>query len=117
MEELFTKRRILRTKKDEYTHEKLKEVEMRLSELCAEDNYRIIEEACAGLTCEEGGLNSGKLWKLKRRLKGIAMEPPTAMLDHQGSLVTSSKEIEKLTISMYQERLKALKIRKDLILH
>ena len=33
-------------------------------------NFKIIEESCEGLTCEEGGVNAGKLWKLKKTTKG-----------------------------------------------
>ena len=62
-------------------------------------------------------MNAGKLWKLKKRLKGVATEPPTAMLDERGNLVTSSKAIENLTIKMYQERLEAVHIKDDLKLH
>ena len=31
-----------------------------LSEMCAEDNYQIIQEACAGVSCEQGRVNAGK---------------------------------------------------------
>ena len=50
-----------------------------MSELCAEENFKITNESCEGLACEDGGVNVGKLWKLKRRLKGIFIEPPIAM--------------------------------------
>ena len=102
---------------DDKSNEALKKVEYKLSEMCSEDNYRIGQEACAGLSCEEGGLNAGKLWKLKIKLRGIVTEPPTAMLDMQGNLVTRSSAIEKLTMEMYSERLKALNIKEDLKLH
>ena len=59
----------------------------------------------------------GKLWQLKKKLRGIISEPTTAMLDDHGNLVTSTHAIEELTIKMYEDRLKALKIRDDLKLH
>ena len=40
---------ILRTKKDSISLEKLKDVDRRLSEMCAEDNFKIVKEACQGL--------------------------------------------------------------------
>ena len=88
-----------------------------MSEMCSEENYKLIKEACAGSTCEEGGMPAGKLWQLKKKLRGIISEPPTAMLDDHGNLVTSSHAIEELTIKMYEDRLKSLKIRDDLRLH
>ena len=42
-------------------------------------------DACGGLTCESGGINMGKLWKLKKKLKGILSEPATAMVDMHGN--------------------------------
>ena len=82
--------------------------------MCAEDNYKLVKEACKGLACEEGGVNTGKLWKLKRRLQGILVEPPTAMLDGKGNLVTTNSAIENITMEMYRERLKASEIKQDL---
>ena len=62
-----------------------------MSEICAKNNLDLINKASEGLSCETGGLNAGKLWKIKKRLRGIVNEPPSAMLDEHGNLVTSSK--------------------------
>jgi hypothetical protein len=117
IENLFNKRRILRTKEDETSIEELSRVEEELAEMCAEDNKKLIEGACAGLASDEGGINSGKLWKLKKRLRGLIQEPPTAMLDDKGNLVTTNSAIEELTLKMYKERLSNLKIKDDLKVH
>ena len=53
LENLFNKRRIFKGKKDEASVEMLKQVELKLAEICADDNLKLIEEACEGLTCEE----------------------------------------------------------------
>ena len=112
LETLFNRRRILRTKKDAESLKVLEAVEAKLSDLCAEDNARLIKEACGFISCEEGGINSAKLWTLKKKLRGIVNEPPTAMLDQHGNLVTTSRALEDLTIQMYEERLKTLTIKK-----
>ena len=117
LEGLFNKRRILRQKKDEKSLGELNKVELSLSTMCAEDNFQIVQDACAGLSCEKGGVNAGKLWKLKKRLRGIVTEPPTAMLDSRGNLVTTSSAIEALTMEMYQDRLKAHNIKEHLTEH
>ena len=70
-----------------------------------------------GVTCEEGGMSAGKLWQLKKKLRGIITQPPTAMLDQYGNLVTTNKAVEDLTPQMYQDRLKALEIKENLKLH
>ena len=69
------------------------------------------------MSSEEGGMNPAKFWKLKKKLRGIITEPPTAMLDRYGNLVTSSSAVEELTVKMYEDRLKALQIRDELKLH
>ena len=94
--------------------ESLKDVEEQLATICGEDNYNTILQASQGLMCEEGGVNVGKLWKLERKLRGIVIEPPTAMLDPKGNLVTTKSGIEKLTVETYQERLKPWKIKDEL---
>ena len=117
MEDLFNRRRILRNKTNEASLDALDKIEDKLSEMCADDNKKTVEEECEGLACEKGGVNAGKLWQLKKKLRGIYNEPPTAMLDTHGNLVTSSKALEELTIETYIERLKILKIRDELSLH
>ena len=117
LENLFNKRRILRTKKDDYSIEKLDDVERRLSEICADDNLKIVNEACGGLTSEDGGVNATKLWQLKRKLRGIPLEPPTAMIDAKGNLITTSSGIEALTMQVYKDRLTGHKVKDYLNVH
>ena len=69
LEDLFNRRRILRTKTDEDSIHALEDVDRKLSEMCAEENARTIIYACGGLTCDTGGINVGKLWQLKKNLK------------------------------------------------
>ena len=89
-------------------------VEEKLATMCADNNFKIIQESSQGLMCEEGGVNVGKLWKLKRKLRGIVVEPPSAMFDSMGNLVTSRSGIEKLTVKTYKERLKPWKMKDEL---
>ena len=117
LEELFKKRRILKNKKDVASVYMLKNVEAKLSEICADDNLKIITDACEGLTCEEEGVNAEKLWKLKKQLRGILQEPPTAMIDPNGNLVTTNKALENLSLQLYKERLTGHEIKEGLSLH
>ena len=117
IEKLFNTRRILRPKKDDHSKKLLEDVDNKLSELCAKDNLDIINKACEGLSCENGGVNAGKLWQLKKKLRGIVNQPPTAMLDQYGNLVTNYEELSELTLKTYIDRLKALEIREDLKVH
>ena len=63
---MFVRRRSLRNKSDQNSIERLK---------------------------EGGGVNASKLWNLKKKLQGIVHEPPTAMMDNSGNLVTTKSSI------------------------
>ena len=114
LEELFTERKMLRNKNDEVSIMKLKIVEDKLAKLCAESNYSKIMEEIADLECEEGGINVGKLWKLKKKLSPTCRDPPTAMLDKEGNLVTSPRQIESLAVEAFKERLENRTINEEL---
>ena len=114
IEELFERRKVLKNKVDEESKLELKEVETKLAEKCAEGNYDKIKEELFSLKCEEGGINSGHLWKLKKKLSPKCRDPPTAMLDSYGNLITSSHLIEELAVETYKDRLKNRPIKKEL---
>ena len=100
---LFDKRRHLRTKNDNKSKEDLKAVEEELADKCAEANFVKIREEIKDISCDEGGFNAGKFWKLKKKLNPRAQDPPTAMLDEDGNLVTSAKGVENISIKHYSK--------------
>ena len=112
-EELFKIRGRVRTKTDEASRAALKHVDKQLSDLCAEENMKQITEACKSLSCETRGVDV----QLKKRLRGIKCEPPTAMLDQYSNLVTNSEALEDLTIEMFKQRLQTFKINYGLNMH
>ena len=64
---------------------------------------------------EDGGLNTGGLWNLKKELFPKSREPPTAMIDPvSGNLLTSEEKIEEAAVNVYTERLKNRPIDDDL---
>ena len=101
------------TKTDEASRADLEHVDKQLSDLCAEENMKQITEACNSLSCETGGVNV----QLRKRLRAIKCEPPTAMLDQYGNLVTKSEALEDLTIEMFKQRPQSLKINDELKMH
>ena len=104
LEELFEKRNLLRTKSDPESRDALEQVEEELASKCAEDNKEKIKEELSGMKCDEGGINPGKLWNLRKKLFPKSRDPPTAMLDSSGNLVTSEVEIEKIAIEKTQKQ-------------
>ena len=47
-------------------------------------------------------MNTGKLWKLNKKLSPRGRDPPTAMLYPIGNLVTSTAGVAKLALNHYQ---------------
>ena len=113
-EDLMKRRNSLRKKHDNESIEELKVIEDKLADLCAKANKAKIEEELNGIKCDEGGIHSGKLWKLRKKLFPNSRDPPTAMFDKDENLVTSEAEIEKLAIETYVKRLSNREMRPNL---
>ena len=117
-EKLFNERRELKSKeKTEANMEALNKVEELLAVQFAEQNHKIVKEACEGLSNETGGVNVQGMWKMKKKLKGTHGEPPAAMLDKHGNVVTDIQGIENIVLDRYEERLKTLPIKQGLHEH
>ena len=108
---LFKKRNELRAKNDEKHKDELKDVEEQLANKCAEDNYMKIKEEIKGIKCEEGGFNSGKLWRLRKKLFPRSRDPPTQIFDQDGNIITNPEKIQDLALDMYKKRLENRKIK------
>ena len=114
LDNLYNQRRILRTKTDNDSKKKLEKIEEELADKFAEENYKIIKEEIKDMECDEGGINAGKLWKLKKKLSPRTQDVPTAMLDQHGNLVTSETGIKKIAIDHYTKVLKNREIKDGL---
>ena len=93
LEELYNKRRLLRNKSDEESVEKLEKVELELVDKYSEKMVKDISNELKSVKGEEGGYNPGHLWKLKKKLSPRHTDPPTAMKDSQGNLLTTEEKI------------------------
>ena len=114
LEELYNKRRILRTKTDEHSIKELENVDKELSEKDAEQMSRKIKSEVQGVdNGEEGGFNAGKLWKLKTKLAPRNNDPPTAMFNKDGKLLTSEKDIIEEAEAHYTEVFKEKSIKAE----
>ena len=82
--------------------------------LCAEKNYNKIKEEIDNIKYGEGGMSSGHLWKLKKKLSPKCRDPPTAMLDTKGNLVTTPEAIMTLAVETYKKRLENRSMKDDL---
>ena len=68
----------------------------------SEENYKIIQAELKGMNCEDGGWNPGFLWKLKKKLSPRPVDPPTAMENSDGILLTEPKEIQNEALLYYK---------------
>ena len=112
--QLQLKRNELKTKNDPKSKTELENIELKLSEKHANKNYNLIKEEVENIKVEEGGIHSGSLWRLKKKLSPRCRDPPTAMLDRNGVLHTSNREIEAAALEIYENRLKNRKMKDDL---
>lgn len=103
LEKLYDKRRVLRSQTSEKSKAELAKVDAELAEKYSEKMYRHIKEEIEGIDSEDGGFNSGKLWKLKKKLSPNSNDPPTAMKDSGGKLLTTDEEVKKEAMKHYQQ--------------
>ena len=95
VDRLFEKRKFLKKKEDRNSKKELNKVEEKLADKMAEDMYKIVKEEVELVKCEDGGFNSGHLWRLKNKLRPKTNNTPTAIQNQNGILVTTSQEIKK----------------------
>ena len=81
----------------------LQNVEDELAEKKADDLYKILKEEVEIVKSDEGGFNSGRLWRLKNKLRSKKNYPPTAIEDKYGKRVTNSAEIKKVTLEHFKK--------------
>ena len=84
----------------------IEKIDIELGEKCAAKNIKIINEEIDGIKCDEGGINSGKLWKLKKKMAPKAKEPPSAKLDTDGNYVITEEAYKKLHVDTFKHRLR-----------
>ena len=98
---------------DDESKKKLLDFELEMAEEYSEDMYRKIHEELKGINSEEGGWNPGYLWKLRDKLHPKPRDPPTAMENKDGVLLTDPIEIEKEALDHYKNLFNDLPIHSD----
>ena len=98
-EKLYNRWRLIKDKNDVESKAETDEIEAEL----ATEYFDKVQEAARNLDCDEGGMSSGKLWALRKQLCPRTREPPTAMVDSEGNLVTDERENQRNdTSNIYQ---------------
>ena len=95
----YEKSPILRTKTDANSKKLLEDVDHELCEKYSEEmSEKIMSEVKGMEDSEDGGFNAGRLWKLKKKLSPKVSDPPTAMINSDGKLITSEKDTKAKAI-------------------
>ena len=103
LEEMYNQRRLLRNKTDEVSVAQLEEVNDKLASLYSDKMTKTILNEIKDITkSDEGGLSNGKMWKLKKKLMPRSQEPPTAMKNKEGKLLTGKEEILTEAVNHYK---------------
>ena len=103
LEKLYNKRRVLKNKTDAESKIELEQLENEMAEKYSEKMYKKIKEEIDCINSEDGGFNSGKLWKLKKKLSPTNIDPPTAMKNSEGDLLTNDDEIKEEAKNHYRK--------------
>ena len=112
-EELHEKMTNLKTKSDNNSKEELEKVVIGIAKE-AEENYNKVREELDKVKTNKGGMNPKQIWSLKKSLCPKSRDPPTAMLDSKGNLLTTDKAIQNRAIEVFKERLNSNTMKENL---
>ena len=77
-----------------------------LANECAEENAKIVKEACEGISCETGGIKMQNMWKMKKKVFPSKNKGPIiAKRNGKGKLVTNPSELRKLYLDTFKQTL------------
>ena len=113
-EKLYSKWKHAKNKTDANSKDEAKKLEKMLADKYSDSIYSKIKDEIEGINCEDGGRNSGHLWRLKNKLITKQTDPPTAMVDEKGNMVTGTEAIRELTLNHYKKVLENRPIKEHL---
>ena len=94
---------------------KLEEVEQHLKDKFSERAADVIKEHIESIKVSEEKFSQTGFWKLKQKFSPRSLDPPMAKIDENGLIVTSPMLLKALYLKTYQHRLRARKIKDDLL--
>ena len=101
-ETLYKRWKDLKKKDDTESKDEMDNIEEELSE----EFFKKVKQASKDVDCAEGANMSAEIWKLKKQLFPRSRDPPTAMMDDSGNLVTNTEEIKDMAVKAYEHRLR-----------
>ena len=102
-EDLYSRWKDLKKRDDNDSKVEMEEIENKLSR----KYFEKITRNTGNIYPEDGGVDSGKLWNLKRQMFPKCRDPLTAMKDPiSGNLLTTNDKINDAAVNVFSERLK-----------
>ena len=101
-ETLYRRWKEIRKKDDTESMAEMDNIEEELSE----EFFDKVKLASKDVDCNEGGNMAAEMWKLKKQLFPRSRDPPTAMMDDKGNLVTNTETIKDMAVKAYEHRLR-----------
>ena len=92
-------------------------IETELADKFADNIFEKIKDEIDGMNCDDVSINSGKLWKLKKKIHKNCIDPPTAMRNSKRELMTDKDTIFEETLKYYQKVLENSQIKEGLERH
>ena len=87
----------------------------KIASICAKKNKDLVNEYLGRTKDTFEGFNQTKVWSLKKKLAPKnSVDPPSAMKDKDGNLVTNKSELEELYLNTYVQRLKPNPVKEGL---
>ena len=117
LEEMYDRRRYLRSKDDDESQEELDRLEEDLADRYSESMYNKIKDEIKVMNGDEGGYNPGHLWNLKKKLSPQQCDPPTAMYDGKGNILTEDIDIRNEAVKHFKTVFETKPIDSDLTDH
>jgi hypothetical protein len=115
-DKLYKKMRELKGKEDDKSKTEIDNIIKEIAKL-SEGKYQMVMEELNSMKPSEGKIDSQKFWKMKRKMCKQNMDPPVAMLDSNGTLITSNSDIKARALEVYKQRLNGNKIENRLENH
>ena len=113
VDDLYDKMIKLKQKDDDESQKELEQVKKDIANE-SQLNFNKIKDELNKIKSENGTVNSKQLWKLKKALFPKSRDPPSAMFDSEGNLLTSNKAIQERALEVFKERLDANEIEANL---
>jgi hypothetical protein len=112
-EKMYNKMRELKKHNDPKSKNELAKVIEDIYNYEVEKYKQVVKELSK--TKDTDAFNSHNFWKVKKKLCPRIRDPPSAMMDGHGNLLTSDMAIENRAVEVYSERLEGNQIKPHLV--